>query len=80
MGNTPLQLDGQRHVGETLDALDPAPAERLVDEASVDGRADGAQDSDVGECRHGDGALVGRVHVAKGAADADGPDTAEESE
>lgn len=47
---------------------DPAPTEGFVDEAGVYGGAYGAEDGDVGEGGHGDGALVGRVHVVEGAA------------
>lgn len=59
---------------------DPAPTEGFVDETGVYGGAYGAEDGDVGEGGHGDGALVGRVHVVEGAADEDSADAAEEAE
>ncbi|KAJ8106035.1 hypothetical protein OPT61_g9810 [Boeremia exigua] len=72
--------DEEGHVGDALDALDPAPAERLVDEAGVDGRGDGAENSDEAEHGHGAPARVRGVHVVEGAADEDGADAAEEAE
>lgn len=41
--------DTERDVGETLNTLNPAPAEGLVDETGVDGGTHGTQDSDIGE-------------------------------
>lgn len=72
--------DEQWDVSDALDALDPAPADGLVDEAGVDGRGDGAEDGHPREHGHGPGALVWHVHVVEGAADEDGADAAEDAE
>lgn len=72
--------DEEGHVGDSLDAFDPAPADGLVDEAGVDRRGDGAEDGDEGEHGHGAAALVRWVHVVEGSADEDGADAAEETE
>lgn len=72
--------DGERDVGQTLNTFNPAPADGLVDESSVDGGSDSTQDSDVGERGHGDGTAVGLVHVTEGTTDQDGTDTSEETQ
>lgn len=72
--------DTERDVGETLDTLNPAPAEGLVDETSVDGGTHGTQDSNVGEGGHGDSTVFRRVHVTEGTTDQDGTDTTEETQ
>lgn len=59
--------DEEGHVGDALDAFDPAPAEALVDEACVDGSGDGTEDGDETEHGHGTASCVGLVHVVKGA-------------
>lgn len=71
--------DEEGDVGQALDTLYPAPADGLVDEAGVDGGADGSQDGDVGEEGHGDGAFLGDEHVVEGAAHEDGADAAKET-
>lgn len=70
----------QRDVGNTLDTLDPAPANALVDESGINGRSNGAEDGDPREHGHGARALVRDVHVVKGAADENGADAAKDTE
>lgn len=72
--------DSQRNVGQTLDTLDPAPADGLVDEASVDGGSDGTQNGDVGKRGHGDGTILGCVHVTERTTDQDGTNATKETE
>ena len=72
--------DHQRDVGQTLDTLDPAPADGLVDEAGVDGGSDGTQNGDVGERGHGDGPVLRRVHITESTTDENGTDTTEKTE
>lgn len=70
----------QRDVGNTLDTLNPAPANALVNEAGVDGRSNSAEDGDPREHGHGARALVRDVHVVKGATDENGADAAKDTE
>ena len=70
----------ERDVGDTLDAFDPAPADGLVDEASVDGRGYGTEDSDETEHGHGTAALLSRVHVVESTTDENSTNTTKETE
>lgn len=72
--------DDERDVGQTLDTFDPSPADILVDKAGIDGGANGAQDGDVGESRHGNGSLLGNEHVIEGTTDQDGTDTTKKTQ
>ena len=72
--------DPQRDVGQALDALHPAPAEGLVDEARVDGSPHRAQNRNVRERRHGHRSLLGPVHIAKRAPDENRPDAAKQTQ
>lgn len=72
--------DRQRDIGQTLDTLDPAPADGLVDETGIDGGSNGSQDSDVGKRGHGDGPMLRRVHITESTTDENGADTTEKTE
>lgn len=72
--------DEEGDVGDSLHALDPAPADGHVDEAGIDGRGDGAENSDPGESGHGLAAVLGLVQVVESAADEDGADATEKTE
>lgn len=72
--------DEQRHVGDALDAFDPAPPDGLVDEAGVNGRGDSAKDGNPREHGHGTRAILRHVHVVKRAANEDGADAAKDTE
>lgn len=72
--------EAEGNVGETLDTLNPTPAQSLIDEAGVDGGTDGTEDGDEREGCNGDGAVLGAVHVTEGTTDKDGTDTTEQTE
>lgn len=79
-GEEEKDANEQRDVGDALDTLDPAPANALVNEAGVDGRSNGTEDSDPREHGHGARALVRNVHVVKGTTDENGADAAKNTE
>lgn len=72
--------EAEGNVGETLNTLNPAPAQSLVNEAGVDGGTDGTEDGDEREGCNGDGAVLRAVHVTEGTTDQDGTDTTEQTE
>jgi hypothetical protein len=80
LGENDEDGDEQGNVGKTLDAFNPAPAERLVDEASVDGRGDSTEDGDETEHGHRSATLVGLVHIVESSTDENCADAAEETE
>lgn len=80
LGEKEEDANEQGHVGDTLDTLDPAPANALVNETSVNGRSHRSENSDPREHGHGARALVRHVHVVKGTTDENGADAAKDTE
>lgn len=80
LGQANKDDDTQGNVGQALDALEPAPAQSLVNETGVNGGTDSAQDSNEREAGHGNGTVLGGVHITEGSADKNSTDTTKQTE